>query len=839
MTHAIATAPVDVLGLDSAQLDCFDDNLQALLRHHGAADVRSPFASQWHFAFDEGRPRGLPGVVRTPVVDAIREATGWALQALPATPGDAAAACVVELDRGRPVLAIGDAYAMPWLPYCGHEHMDHSFIVDGVSATGDRLTIADAYTNKTSWGEATPGRAELPAGDIEAVLDGSDGWRGGWLHVLERRGPGAGPQPPRAAIRANATALLTELRERAALQRFHAFHAARVDDLAGVRDFTLACWIVARSRAAHALWLADVAGDVLAGEYRERVASAWQRAMEFSYLMERRVRAGRPAPRSALDMVEQAGAAEIDLAERLVAGGVSPSLRDGDTCVHRRFLEWACGAGDATAIDADGRRLSYAEAAAAVERLAGGLAERLPAGAPVALNLRKSPEAILLMLACMRAGLPYVPLDPASPSARRRLVLRESGARALVTDDVTAPGWAGAPELPGLDLVAGPGGVVLDEIAGGRAPDRDDPETTAYVLYTSGSTGRPKGVAITHRNAASFVDWAAGYAELGRGDRVAVHAPLHFDLPVLDVHASMTAGATVCPVDERAALFPQSLLRFLRDERITVLYAVPSALTGLLTRSTLEHDGLPDLRLLLYAGEPFHPAALRRLVAALPGVAVHNLYGPIETNVVTAIRVRPEHLDGARVPIGRPVPHARIFLVDADGREVGEPGREGEILVAGPSVTPGYLNAPALTAAARASVEADGRVWSCHRTGDFATRDADGVLDLRGRRDGLVKTRGFRVELGEVESTLADHPAVRESVVVAVPHPDLTNLLFGFVVVDPASDVDGAALAAWCRQALPGHAVPRQISIEADLPRTSTGKVARRQLADRARGRES
>lgn len=832
MTLAIATAPVDVEGLDSDQLDCFDDNLQALLRHHGADDIRSPFASQWHFEFDEKRPGGLPSVVRTASVDAIREASGWALTALPVAPGNAAAACVAELGRGHPVLAIGDAHAMPWLPYHGREHMDHSFVVDGVS--GDRLMIADAYSNKTPWGEAIPGRAELSVAHFESALAGSDGWRGGWLHVFERRDGSVGPKPPRDAIRANATALLEELRERAALSRFRSFHAGRVDDPAAVHDFTLACWIVARSRAAHALWLADVTGDAIAGEFQDRVAAPWQRAMEFSYLMERRVRAGRPAPESALDLIKEAEAAEIDLAERMTGGGVS--LSDGGTPVHRRFFERAGATNNVTAIDADGRRISYAEAAETVEALAGGLAERVPPGAPVALNLRKSPEAILLMLACMRAGLPYVPVDPESPPARRRFILRDSSARALVIDDATAPGWVGVPEVRGLDLIAGTGGVPLREIVGGPAPDRDDPDATAYVLYTSGSTGQPKGVAITHRNAASFVDWAVDYAALGPGDRVAVHAPLHFDLPVLDVHASLSAGATVCPVGERTALFPQSLLHFLREERITVLYAVPSALVALLERSTLERDGVPDLRLLLYAGEPFHPAPLRRLVAALAGVAVHNLYGPIETNVVTAIRVAPEHLDGPRVPIGRPVPHARIFLIDADGREVDEPGREGEILVAGPSVAPGYLNAPELTAAARASVEAGGRMWDCHRTGDFATRDADGVLDLRGRRDGLVKTRGFRVELGEVESTLVAHPGVREAVVVAAPHRELTNLLCAFVVVDPANGVDGAALTAWCSRTLPGHAVPHWVSIDTDLPRTSTGKVARHELGERARG---
>jgi L-proline---[L-prolyl-carrier protein] ligase len=513
--------------------------------------------------------------------------------------------------------------------------------------------------------------------------------------------------------------------------------------------------------------------------------------------------------------------------------------------IHERF--WARAGADpdrVALVDRDGTSLSYGEAARQVGNLARFLAGRLPPGTRVAIDMRKSPRPILVMMACLRAGLTYVPVDAASPLSRRRFIARDSDSRALVVDEASAGEWRETPEATeGLELILGPAGgpdtaerADLDEVfsADGTAtPERPaEPDDLAYILYTSGSTGEPKGVQITHRNAAAFVDWAMGYAGLRPDDRVAVHAPLHFDLPVLDVYAGLAGGAAVHPIDERTALFPQALYRFLRDRRITVLYAVPSALTALRNRSGLAEGGLPDLRLLLYAGEEFHPGPLRRLVDVLPDTSVHNLYGPIETNVVTALEIRPEHLDRRRIPIGRPISGTRVFLVGEDGAVVTEPDREGEILVSGPSVTPGYLNRPERTAAARHRLRADGETFECHRTGDWATWDKDGVLHFLGRKDGLVKTRGFRVELGEVEAVLLDHPRVVEAAVIAVPDPDATNLLYGYVVGERGAEPDGSELAGWCRDRLAPYMVPARIELRTDLPRTGTGKISRRSLRD-------
>jgi L-proline---[L-prolyl-carrier protein] ligase len=491
--------------------------------------------------------------------------------------------------------------------------------------------------------------------------------------------------------------------------------------------------------------------------------------------------------------------------------------------IHDRFAAAAARWPDRAALSMHGEELSYRECS----RLSDVLAARLAGtrGA-VALDATKRPLTVLAMLACLRAGVPYVPIDPGTPAARARFVLEDAGA-GLVLSAAGRPAWLdGDARQRHLDL----GELAAAAGTGGPFP-QPEPDAVAYVLYTSGSTGEPKGVPITHANADAFVGWGCAHFDVGPGDRLAVHAPLHFDLPVFDVFVGLARGATVCPIDARTLLFPQAVARFLRAEAITVLYAVPSALIGLLEHSDLPAAGLPALRLLLYAGEEFQPGPLRRLVRAVPGARVCNLYGPIESNVVTALDVANEHLELPRIPLGWPAAGARLFVLDEAGVPIQEEDIPGEIVVAGPSVFPGYLNRPDLTRASRAIVSDAAGEWSCHRTGDLGSWGPGGLLRFHGRRDGMIKTRGFRVELGEIEAVLGRHPDVAQAAVVAVPHEELTNLIHAHVVRRPGSSLDDAGLAAWLGERLPAHMVPRRIAFPDALPRTTTGKVARRSLA--------
>jgi amino acid adenylation domain-containing protein len=474
--------------------------------------------------------------------------------------------------------------------------------------------------------------------------------------------------------------------------------------------------------------------------------------------------------------------------------------------IHRHIWAQAQRTPGAVAVvEDDGRSITYGDLARAAAGLAGQLRER---PGRVAVVSRKRIGTVVAFLACLRAGRAYVPIDPAHPADRRDFVLADAGCETVLDlEDIGA--LQGMPESDPVPV---------------------GPDDEAYVLYTSGSTGTPKGVVITHRNAAAFTDWAAAEFPLTAEDRVAVHAPLHFDLPVYDLYAGLRGGAALHLVPERAALFPAALARLLRERRITSVYAVPTALAALARRGGLTTGDLPELRQILFAGEEFRTAALAELMALVPGAAAANLYGPIETNVVTAHRLPGPPDPDSRLPIGRPVTGAVIGLRDTDGHIRFDGEGEGELVVAGGCVTPGYLGRPDLTDAA---IVHSGHL-RCYRTGDIARRDADGTLHLLGRADGLVKTRGYRVELGDVEAHLAAHPGVDGVAVVALPDPATTHRLHAAVVPRAGADPETlpADLLRHCRTRLPHYMVPSRVHVLSALPTTSTGKTAKRVLAE-------
>ena len=212
----------------------------------------------------------------------------------------------------------------------------------------------------------------------------------------------------------------------------------------------------------------------------------------------------------------------------------------------------------------------------------------------------------------------------------------------------------------------------------------------AYILYTSGSTGVPKGVMLSHANAIAFVDWAAAEFEVGEDDRLSSHAPLHFDLSVLDLYVAAKAGAALVLVPGQLALFPSELGRWIRDAGITVWYSVPSILTLLVLRGKLAETTLPNLRTILFAGEVFPTKYLHQLMQLLPHVRFANLFGPTETNVCTWYEVpRWEGEPPLSIPIGKPACGDEIFAVADDG-SLAPPGEVGELYVRGPSVMQGY-----------------------------------------------------------------------------------------------------------------------------------------------------
>ena len=474
-------------------------------------------------------------------------------------------------------------------------------------------------------------------------------------------------------------------------------------------------------------------------------------------------------------------------------------------------------------------------------------------GERVGLCMEKTPGAVQALLGVLAAGCAYVPMDPRSPPARCAAIARNCALSALVVD---LPHLEHLPTLlegltPRLVLVEGRGDSAADSTA--LAYARENPflpplqllsravehppvalpellhTQVAYLLYTSGSTGTPKGVVHTHGSGVAFTRWVQRTFRTTPADVFSSHAPLHFDLSISDLFAALGSGASVRLFNSVEAMLAPHLVRAARQAGVTVWYSVPSVLTAMMEQGGLEQGGLPSVRVLLFAGEVFPTPQLRRLRAALPHAQLWNLFGPTETNVCTAWRVPPQLPPGdAAIPIGHTCAGLESFVLDDEGRELRD-GREGTLWVRGPHLMQGYWNDPART---HATLQPDprGRPGLAYCTGDRVRRAPDGGYLFHGRRDHQVKTRGFRVELGEIEAALAAHPEVLEAVAVALPDPQLGNRIVASVVPRAGETVEAQALRAFCAQRLPAYMVPERLEVRGALPRTSTSKADRTAL---------
>jgi amino acid adenylation domain-containing protein len=476
-------------------------------------------------------------------------------------------------------------------------------------------------------------------------------------------------------------------------------------------------------------------------------------------------------------------------------------------------------------VDGD-RTWTYAELDAAVNRLAVSLTERgVTDGDRIGILVPKSAEAVIAIYAGLRAGAIVAPLDIRNPVLRNRGMLRQGALTRLVTTaafENLARRTTGDEPAKTESLVEGVSLVHTRE-----EPSADPlPEPVrhgGYVLFTSGSTGVPKGVLLSHANVAHFAAWAAAETGLRPGDRIGAQAALTFDLSTFDLFAAAVAGACTVLLPERLKAFPADVIDWITAQRITVLYAVPSLYVGMLERGRAGEAFPPELRVMLYAGEPFPPRALEEYLRLAAGRPVYNLYGPTETNVCTFLRLPATWTAEQEITVGSAIPGDVVDVFD----EAGEPtsGR-GEIHVAGDTVFLGYLEDGVLRDPTRRVRFRDGVVRRAYATGDLGRRTADEEIALFGRDDSQIKRHGYRIDLGEIETVLASLSGVRAAAVVAK-----TGEHEGELWAYAEGAVPEREILGWLRTRLPLYMVPDRAVAVAALPLNLRGKVDRLALA--------
>ncbi|MFE7800504.1 amino acid adenylation domain-containing protein [Nocardia sp. NPDC057440] len=485
-------------------------------------------------------------------------------------------------------------------------------------------------------------------------------------------------------------------------------------------------------------------------------------------------------------------------------------LRPGETLASV-FANSAQAHADRPAVIAGEQTLTYAEFASRVYRLARWLISRgVGPESLVALRVRRSLDQVTAMYAVHAAGGGYVPVDPDLPADRIAYML-----------SIAAPVLE-LSSLDGLELSGFDDAPVTD--ADRLVPLR--PHNIAYVLFTSGSTGRPKGVAISHCSVVNQVRWFSGVYALTPNDVVLQKSPATFDMSVWELFATLAVGARLVIARADGHTDPAYLAETIAAQRVTITAFVPSMLAVLADAAPAE--SLESVRTLLVGGEAFGPevvAAVRRIV---PGVELHNLYGPTEFTVcATAHRVT--EADSGSMPMGTPVWNARAYVLDNRLHPV-PPGVAGELYLAGTQLARGYQSRPGLTAE-RFVPDPYGDGRRLYRTGDLVRWRQTGELEYLGRTDFQVKLRGLRIELGEIEAVLAEHPSIARAIAV-VRSTGAVDHLVGYLVPAAGATVDTAAVSAHAAAKLPDYMVPTTVMVLDTVPLTASGKLDRTRLPE-------
>jgi amino acid adenylation domain-containing protein len=498
-------------------------------------------------------------------------------------------------------------------------------------------------------------------------------------------------------------------------------------------------------------------------------------------------------------------------------------------CVHQLFEAQVERTPNAVAVNYDDQSLTYIELNQRTNQLRHYLAARgVQAGSLVAIYMERSIDMLIAVLAILKSGAAYVPLDPMYPHDRLAFMLSDSSPAALLTEQrMLAQLPANGTNVLCIDSAR-------EEIARQATENMQSAatrENLVYVTYTSGSTGKPKGVCLPHRALTNLIFWQLNNSQLPQGSRTVQFTSLSFDVSFQEIFSTWCSGGTLVIISESLRRDPISLLRFLRDENIARLF-LPFVALQHLSETAQEEKNLPTQLLeIVTAGEQLQVTRqLATLFRRMPQCQLYNHYGPSESHVVTSFRLTGASSSWPSLPpIGKPIANTQIYILDPFLNPV-PVGVAGELYIGGVSLANGYLDRPELTTE-RFIPDPFTRAPAArlYKTGDLARMLPDGNIECLGRSDHQVKIRGFRVELGEVESALTQHPAIRQAAVVVREDIPGDKRLVAYVV-SGGEDLDIRELRSYLARFLPEYMVPSGFSILPGLPLTPSGKVDRKAL---------
>ncbi|HEX6037404.1 non-ribosomal peptide synthetase [Longimicrobium sp.] len=518
-----------------------------------------------------------------------------------------------------------------------------------------------------------------------------------------------------------------------------------------------------------------------------------------------------------------------DAERRQVVDGYNATHAEypADARVHDLFAATVERTPDAPAVSWPGGALTYAQLDARANRLARYIRARgVRADSAVGICLERGPEMMVAVLAVLKAGAAYVPVDPAYPADRIAYMLADSAAPVLLTQTRIAESLSATEAVvvrvdADAEVIAAESAEAFD---GGAQPDG-----LAYVIYTSGSTGRPKGVAMTHRPLVNLLAWQQREWRHPDAATTLQFTTLSFDVSFQEIFSCWTGGGNLVLVDEDERRDFAAILHRLENDGVQRLF-LPYVALQHLADVAQERGTVPSrLREVQTAGEQLRVTPSIRRLFELTGAELSNQYGPSETHVVTALTLAGEPAAWPLLPgIGGPVANSRCYVLDGNG-EPTPVGVPGELFLAGTCLARGYLHRPALTAE-RFVPDPFVAGARAYRTGDRARWLADGTLEFLGRVDDQVKVRGFRIEPGEIEAALETHAAVQKAAVIVREDAPGDRRLVGYVVPAVSANVSPSELRAHLKAMLPEYMVPGAFVVLDAFPLTPSGKVARRAL---------